>query len=304
MIIKIDKPRFRSKTLFLDYDWTIVCPKGANKTFAKDVDDWQWLFPHVPDVIKSFYKKGFGICIVTNQSKDWKIAQIKHVLEQLEIPLTICIADKKELYKPSLHIFYEAFSEAQRAKLNKKRSIMCGDALGRKADYSDSDLQFAQAIGIRYISPEQCFGISRKEQDTSITASKDQEVVVLVGPPGSGKTWLCNSVFEKAGYFIAHGDYLKTSTKMVKAAQSHIQLGKSIVFDATNPSKEKRAEYITFAKKHNVKVRCILMKTTLEVAMARNNMRKNPVPRIVYSIYNKKFETPTIDEGFYSVESV
>ena len=52
----INKPRHRSKVAIIDYDWTICKPKN-NKTFPTDVDDWEWLRPSVPDVIKDLYHK-------------------------------------------------------------------------------------------------------------------------------------------------------------------------------------------------------------------------------------------------------
>lgn len=141
-LYSINKPRHRSKVAILDFDWTICKPKN-NKTFPKDIDDWEWLRPSVPDVIKNLYKKGFAICIATNQSKEWKHTQIINALTTLEIPVKIAVATTKVSYKPSLQIYEELFTK----QIDKKKSFMCGDALGRPNDHSDCDLKFAQAIG-------------------------------------------------------------------------------------------------------------------------------------------------------------
>lgn len=127
MILKVGKPRFRSKVALWDFDWTLVCPKG-NKTFPKDVDDWQWLRPNVPEVVRGFYKRGFGIYIVTNQTKEWKREQILKVAELLEVPLHVCIAWQKEERKPGVFLFEEAFSEEQRGKI-KKVNLSCVEML-------------------------------------------------------------------------------------------------------------------------------------------------------------------------------
>jgi bifunctional polynucleotide phosphatase/kinase len=283
--------------VFIDYDWTIVKPQN-NSIFPKNIDDWDWLRPNVPEIIKSYYDRGFGIYIVTNQSKDWKIQQIELVIAKLEIPVTICIANNKSVYKPSLFIYHEALSEEQRKKIKLNKSFMCGDALGRPNDHSDCDLKFAEAIGIKCISPEELFPFEEKSIDNKLKPKTTPEIIIMVGYPGSGKSTIISQIFEPADYFIAHGDDLKTSAKMIKAAEEHIKNGKSVVFDATNPSKEKRAEYIKFAKKHNIPVRCVYMSTSFEEAMARNNNREKPVPKIVYYIYKKKFEIPSEDEGF------
>jgi len=86
MKILLNKPRFRTKIVLFDYDWTLVKPKTGG-TFPKDIDDWQWLRPNVPDIIKNYYYNGYGIYIVSNQSKEWKVTQIINVLSLLNIQL-------------------------------------------------------------------------------------------------------------------------------------------------------------------------------------------------------------------------
>lgn len=49
-IQKIGNFRFRQKIAMFDYDWTIVKPI-TNGTFSKDVNDWMWITPKVPNVI-------------------------------------------------------------------------------------------------------------------------------------------------------------------------------------------------------------------------------------------------------------
>jgi bifunctional polynucleotide phosphatase/kinase len=103
---------------------------------------------------------------------------------------------------------------------------------------------------------------------------------------------------------VLHGDELKTSAKMIKVAKQHVTDGKSVVFDATNPSKKKRQEYIEFAKSHGLQVRCVHVATSLEESIYRNNQRPKEkiVPRIVYHLYNKNFEEPNESEGCHVVK--
>jgi bifunctional polynucleotide phosphatase/kinase len=273
----------------------LVCPKD-NKTFPKDVEDWQWLYPQVPDVVRGFYKKGYGIYIVTNQTKEWKKDQIVAVMHELGIPVTVCIAWIKEERKPSRFLFEEVFTEDQRSKM--KDLFMCGDALGRVNDHSDDDLKFGENIGAKkIISPEMMFLGKKDDAPPMMLAVSQQEVVIMTGYPGSGKSTLCEKVFEPAGYAIIHGDVHKTSAKMLKVAEGIVKEGKSVVFDATNPSVEKRAEYIEFANKHGLPARCIHVATSLQESLARNNMREKPVPRIVFNVYTKKFKAPDESEG-------
>jgi DNA 3'-phosphatase len=122
MIIKVKKPRFRSKAAFFDFDWTIVRPQ-LDRTFPKDVDDWQWLRESVPETIGKYYNKGYGIYIVTNQTKEWKQRQIEQVAHLLDVPLTICIAWKKEERKPSRFLFEEALTADHRDKITTRMMI-------------------------------------------------------------------------------------------------------------------------------------------------------------------------------------
>jgi predicted kinase len=135
----------------------------------------------------------------------------------------------------------------------------------------------------------------RAELIEELIAERSRAVVIMVGFPGSGKS----TVAKNLEMTIISGDELKTAPKMIKAAEAVIKTapGQSIVFDATNATKARRAEYIAFAKKHGRPVRCIHVATPIEVSMERNKGREKPVPNIALYLYRKKFEQPTEDEG-------
>jgi bifunctional polynucleotide phosphatase/kinase len=249
MIIKINKPYFRSKIALFDYDSIWI--KGQ-----------RWVVPTVPEIITDYYKKGYGIYIVTNQTKT---EQIELVMKTLGIPLTICMTTN-------------VFTPIQKDKIKYKTSFICGNIV---AD-----------IKLKVHSPDEIFKIK------TVKPVKHQEIVIMVGYPGSGKSTICSEIFEPANYYIAHGDELKTSAKMIKMAEAKVANNQSVVFDATNPTKDKRAEYIMFAKKHNLPVRCIHVNTSMQDAMTRNNLREKPIPNIVFYTYRKKFESPEESEGF------
>jgi len=136
-----------------DYDWTLVKPKNG-KTFPSNIDDWQWLFPNIPEKIKKYYEDGYMIVIFTNQSKSWKHHQIQFVAKTLNIPIFIVIATDKADYKPNTILFDTLLGNNI---VNKDEAFFVGDALGRKSDFSDSDKVFAENIGIRCYSPEAMF---------------------------------------------------------------------------------------------------------------------------------------------------
>ena len=76
------KFRFRKKMAAFDYDHTLVKPTSG-PVFSQKIDDWQWLRPNVKNVLIGYYQRGYSIVIFTNQSRKFKTAQIKLVLDTL-----------------------------------------------------------------------------------------------------------------------------------------------------------------------------------------------------------------------------
>lgn len=286
--------RFRKKIAAFDFDWTLVRPK-SNGTFSKSVDDWQWMQPSIPEKLKSFYASGFCIMVFTNQTHKYKEEQIRAVVKSLDIPVLVAIAFDKVVKKPVPTMFHLAVVK----DWDKNKSFFVGDALGRPGDWSDSDKKFAEAVGIAIKTPEQVFVSAEQPKQAKFQIPSHQEVVVLVGYAGSGKSTIAQQ-FEAKQYGIISSDELKTPAKMIKIAKAYLDAGTSIVVDATNPSKEKRASWVDLAKSRNIPVRCVHVALSMTDAMARNKQRpaEKAVPNIAYFTYRKRFEEPHEDEGF------
>jgi len=305
-IYNINNATIKHKMAAFDYDWTMVCPKDM-KTFPTSVDDWQWLYPSVPEKIRSFHNDGYMIVIFTNQSKAWKHDQVQLVAKTLNIPVFIVIATEKNEYKPNPVSFTSLVGYDEKT-IDKDASFFVGDALGRKGDFADTDKLFAEATGIRWISPESMFGgePASFKVDIAFPLSKDPEIIIMVGYPGSGKSTIARKICEdNSKYIHIESDVLKTSAKMIKNAAAHVADKKSIIFDATNSSVKKRKEYIEFAKKHGYNVTCVHVETSKEESYKRNKTREEAkqVPKIAYSVYSKHFEQPKEEEGFRLYEA-
>ena len=287
----------REKMAAFDYDWTLVTPKGG-KTFPSNIDDWEWLYPTIPEKIKNYYEDGFMIVIFTNQSKDWKHEQIKLVAASLGIPIFIVVATSKCDYKPNPKLFNLFIGDD---RINKEKSFFIGDAIGRSSDFSDSDKVFAENIGIPCYCPEQVFHVKTEIINIpSIPLSDEKQIIIMMGYPGSGKSTIAKNICKNNSFICIEGDIYKTSTKMIKASLEHISQNKSIVFDATNSSSKKRKEYVEVGKKYNYKVVCIHVSTPLEIAYKQNKLRnyEKYVPKIAYSVYSKNYDNPDENEGF------
>jgi bifunctional polynucleotide phosphatase/kinase len=296
-IYNLNNAVHREKMAAFDYDWTLVSPKDG-KTFPSNVDDWEWLYPTIPEKIKSYYDDEFMIVIFTNQSKDWKHEQIKLVAGSLNIPIFIVVATEKCDYKPNPILLNVLLGSN---KINKDKSFFIGDALGRKSDFSDSDKVFAENIGIPCYCPEQVFHVKTEIVDIpTIPLSDEKQIIIMMGYPGSGKSSIAKNICKNESFIYIEGDLYKTSTKMIKASLEHIAQSKSIIFDATNSTSKKRREYVELGKKHNYNVVCIHVSTPLEIAYKRNKLRnyEKYVPKIAYSVYKKNYEEPNETEGF------
>ena len=284
----------KRKLAIFDVDGTLIKPKDG-RPFPKDKDDWMWLRNSVPTTVKS-YAQTYQIVFLTDQTKDWKVELIKDLCTLLDIPIIVCISLNKDYNKPNDALFKSVFPKYS------KKSFYVGDAAGRKDDWSDCDKVIAEKLQIPFYTPEEMFPMDPIQETQASYAITEKEVVILVGMQGSGKSTLAKQAFSE-NYHIISGDVFKTAEKMLKEACKY---DSSIIFDATNGTKEKRKHYIDYARSKNLHVRCIWITAPIDICMERNKQREaetgTHVPKIALYKYRKDFEEPTESEGFTLVK--
>lgn len=287
------------KLAVFDFDWTLVKPLEG-RMFPKDVQDWQFFNSAVAPKLKQLHADGYSVIVVTNQSKQWKLDQIKNVVATIDIPMLIIVAFEKQHYKPDTKLWTATI---ETLPFDCDESFFVGDALGRKTDHSDSDLIFAKNAGFNsknIHSPEEFFTLDSYKIEPPFTKSEKQEMVVMVGYPGSGKSTIAESL---VGYTILSGDQLKTPAKIAKELKAALKRGESVIVDATNATREHRAKYVNIAKDLKIeKTICVWMTTDITESMRRNALRQQPVPKVVFYLFRKKFEAPEESEGFEVVK--
>jgi bifunctional polynucleotide phosphatase/kinase len=303
------KPIINNKRFAIfDVDWTLIKPKEGRK-FPQNVYDWQWLRKSVPETVRKFFVDGFEIIFLTDQSKPWKVTMIENVISVLAVDVTCLIAMNKAFHKPNPAFFLETFANMY----DSGSSFFVGDAAGRQGDWSRNDVDVAARIGVKFYTPEEVFPLLT-EQEPVIRGGVEQEVLIMVGYPASGKSTVAREMQEKYGYAHIDGDVFKTAPKMLKEAEKYVGSPlpsgayRSVIFDATNGTKERRKLYIDFAKKHNLKVRCLWKTTPIDLSMEQNRERQKQggpkVPDVVFYTYRKRFEEPNGSEEGFVVEKI
>ena len=150
------------KHIIFDLDGTLIKTKSGNK-FPKSATDFEFL-PYVLDKLKALSEDGYHIIIVSNQAFNKKSLIRKKILnvysELKELNVSIFVALKHDKYrKPNIGL-WEDYIKPLKVK---KGTLFVGDALGRKGDFSDSDLMFVKNVNKEYpkalkvVSPEKYF---------------------------------------------------------------------------------------------------------------------------------------------------
>lgn len=74
----------------------------------------------------------------------------------------------------------------------------------------------------------------------TLVPSLNQEIIILVGVPGCGKSHFARNMSEKFGYAVVNRDSLKTWQKCVDTTKILLRTGKSVIIDNTNADVESR----------------------------------------------------------------
>ncbi|CAK4732785.1 hypothetical protein LEN26_016413 [Aphanomyces euteiches] len=339
------------KVASFDLDGTIITTKSG-KTFATNANDWKFWHESVPAKLRELAADNYSIVIFSNQSglskgkvKETELkTKLNSIVAQLGVPVRVFLLSADDhMRKPRVGAWEFMLSHCQ-LQVDLAQSFYCGDAAGRpkaagkpKKDFSCGDYKFAVNIGVPFMTPEKLFlnsTLTLHTKETSfeldfdprtllaetkailpewqLAPTSSQEVVLLIGSPGSGKSTLYKSYF--SSYGRVNQDALKTPAKCKAAAVEFLKEGKSIVIDNTNRDVKTRSEWIQLAEDHEVPIRAFYLDIPKPLVFHLNEFRKlqkelHPdrseakpnVPDMVIHGFYKNMIVPTTEEGFASV---
>eukprot|EP01126_Amoeba_proteus_P026815 TRINITY_DN2653_c0_g1_i1.p1 TRINITY_DN2653_c0_g1~~TRINITY_DN2653_c0_g1_i1.p1 ORF type:complete len:613 (+),score=128.35 TRINITY_DN2653_c0_g1_i1:196-2034(+) len=331
------------KIAAFDMDWTLIAPTSGGK-FPRSRFDWKWLFPNVPEKLRQLHEQGYKIVIISNQAgissaksnEEAVVGKIHDLSRSANVPIQAFIATRKDHYrKPNVNIWECVKKNNQGIEIDLTQSFFVGDAAGRimKKDISCDDRKFAFNLGLRFYTESEFFqDLSEKEpfgwcgfdphlylsETRNLQENPDihfyqilgqtQEMILCVGPPGSGKSTFSRTYFGGSKYVIVNQDTLKTFSACLDTASRALRDGFSVVIDNTNPSKQKRGVWISLAQSIGVPVKVLFFRTDVDLSYHLNLMRWKlsnnsipPVPTIAYAIFKKQFEAPTKEEGIQDI---
>ena len=295
------------KYAIFDVDNTLIQPVRG-PVVPLDRGDWSVRFSNTQHVIRDFHLKGYTIVFRTDQSKAFRVDLVRDVAESFGVPILVLIAIAKDLKKPDTSLFLQEIKN-----MNVNESFYVGDAAGRHGDWSSVDKEFANALGIRFYTPEEFFekrleevpSVLEYKTTSSVPLLKDQiseDVVIMIGIPGSGKSTVVQRDLNPNGYFVLSGDEVGTSNpkKLIKMATDQWGQGqRKFVFDLTNLTEEHRANYRDWSHALGMTCRLVYVDSDLKSAQERNKQRMidRKVPSFVIKMMNDKLQKPTNGEG-------
>ncbi|XP_053670040.1 uncharacterized protein F21D5.5 [Anopheles nili] len=270
--------------------------------------------------------------------------KIEALVGKLGVPMQVFISTGMGKYRKPRTGMWKMLCENKNDGLviDMARSFYVGDAAGRpelkkpvkrKKDHSCADRLMAMNVGLNFLTPEQHFqnvpdtNWTRPEFDpkavfsstskntllspagAQLTKSR-QEVIVMVGYPGSGKSHFVRTHLSPKGYAIINRDTLGSWQKCVEQMETFLKQGKNVVVDNMCPDVDSRKRYLVVAGRMNVPIRCFVMDVDHKHARHNNEFRMMTdqthavIPELVFNSYKSKFVEPSTSEGFVEIVKV
>ncbi|TMW60427.1 hypothetical protein Poli38472_000469 [Pythium oligandrum] len=274
--------------------------------------------------------------------------KMEAIVTNLGVQMVVLFATKDDLMrKPRYGAWQWLLNELnvdESMPVDKTKSFYCGDAAGRpkiagrNKDFAATDYKLALNLQLPFFTPEALFLNATQRIHTrpemweidfdprplvqsspagqnlepadAVCVRSEQELIVLVGPPASGKSFNARRLFSdaSASYVVVNQDELKSVARCKSACIDALKSGKSVVVDSTNRDPRARREWVDVAKAQKLPVRCFVLDISKPLAMHLNTFRMltsaKAIPEIAIHTYFKNATPPKKDEGFDEIVHV
>lgn len=327
----INQIELTRKIAAFDLDGTLINTKSG-RTFPINVDDWELFNNNVKPILKQLTENNYSIIIITNQlgvSKN-KITiseiqeKINAISKATHINLMALVATNDDKYRKPRIGSWEYIESLNTDELISSDSFYCGDAAGRPADFNDTDYKFALNCNINFITPDDLFKSNKFNftfYDNPITfinpiieysnlvalpeIKNDNQMIILVGSPASGKSTIANQLFGT----IINQDTVGTIAKCKKIAKNLMNTKQNIIIDATNRNEKTRKVWIDLAIDYNYSIVAIDIQIPKELSIHLNTYRtlyqsQKKIPMIAIHSFYKQYTKPSTDEGINVIYTI
>lgn len=358
------------KLIMFDMDKTLIKPSSGAKFPKHGSDWKWCFEPVLKKLTSLVVDPDTRVVVISNQGwrsgREMRLARARSIVESWvstlpDARIEVFLLTGKDRYRKP---FPGVLDLLNINKNSETQMIYVGDAAGRPSDHSDSDIKFAYNAQIYleskvvFMTPEQFFEIAGnnekkklkgfnprkfmeqfKGQKQSVLRSKvfknlhslkGPEVILMVGPPGIGKSLFAQLLVKsfakktkKQFRIVSQDDYASGGARRaVKRMSELLETGYSIIVDNTHPDMAMRRRYIMAAEKYfdngpnKSQIRAFVLGADIniteriELAKHMDALRvvsrhaSRILPEVAYRMFKSRWKMPMASEGFCAVEKI
>ena len=251
----------------------VVVSASASRQF-RTKKDWVPSYPDTIDVLNKLHKDGWVVMIVSDYPDEKIIHYVMNKLvKMLKFQPLLAYSTERSLKRQYKLLLTEAkITKVEPASFYVGTST---DDIPGLAHYVASDMFHTLEVA-------------------AVPESKKPRLFITVGQQGAGKSTFSKALKKEIGGTIIARNAKKHLTEIKTA----LEKGKTVIFDATNPTAVNRAEIIKLGKTVKV-IGLLFLRRGADFNAKRTG--KDKVPNIALNKYSSSFEMPDEDEGFTEI---